>query len=227
MNLKPLVAAAERAIAVRGTVMVTVRGDDRLWAAICVAVDGSIELRVGEPARGWRYWRPAPGEAWLRGHGFVHVIDAWSALAPHDAGTWACAELLATALRDGLDAPDGAELVEALVHPGLIGDLEAPEPTAPHVEHLRHALLSLVERGSGKMDVQGGSPACTWAWVFVEDGELLLEPEPVETDLEYPWNWTVTLDGVDPVREADRLTAVLHDEIGRSPNEPLFIGFMD
>jgi hypothetical protein len=218
MDLRPLVDAGERAIALRGTVMVTVRGDDRRWCAICVAVDGTIELRVGEPRR---------GETWLRDHGFFHIIDAWAAPAPRGATPWLCAELLASALREGLGAPDGAELVEALVHPGLIGDSEAPAPTAPHVEHLRYALRALAERGRGKVGIDGGSPTSAWAMVFAEDGELTMSPEPIEIDLEYPWDWTVSLHDADTNREAEKLAAVLHDEIGRSPHDPLFISFMD
>jgi hypothetical protein len=164
VNVDALVAAAERAIALGGAVMLSLRGDDHRWCAICAAVDGSIELRVGEPSRSWRRWRPAAGEAWLRDHGFVHVIDAWAAPAVAGASTRVYAELLASALRDGLGTPDDRELVEVLLHPGVMGDAEPP-PSAPHAEHIRYAVTALAAHGRGKLDIQGGRPAATWAWV--------------------------------------------------------------
>jgi hypothetical protein len=207
--------------------MLSLRGDDRCWCAICVAVDGAIELRVGEPLRGWRRWRPAAGEAWLRAHGFVHVVDAWAAPAPRGASTRMCAEVLWSALREGLGAPEDAELVELLVHPGLIGDREAPEPTAPHADHIRYTLTALAERRRGKVSIEGGRPAATWAWVFVVNGMLALSPEAADGRADYSRDWTVSLDKADVGAEADRLTALLHDDLGRSASDPLFVTFMD
>jgi hypothetical protein len=207
--------------------MLALRGDDRRWCAICAAVDGSIELRVGEPARGWRRWRPAAGEAWLRDHGFVRVIDAWAAPAPLGASPRINAEMLASALRDGLRAPEDGELVEVLVHPGLIGDTQPPPATAPHADHIRYALAALAERGRGKVDIQGGRPAATWAWVFVLDGTLALSPEPVGDQVDYSRDWTVNLHEADLSTEADKLTTLLHDDPGRHRSDPLFICFMD
>jgi hypothetical protein len=227
VNLAGLVEGAERAIALRGAVMLSVRGDDRCWCAICVAVDGSIELRVGEPSRGWRRWRPATGAAWLRDHGFVHVLDAWAAPAPHGVGTRWCAEVLSSALREGLGAPEDGEVVEVLVHPGLIGDTEAPAPTAAHVEHVRYALTVLTEHRRGKVSIEGGRPATTWAWAFAQDRRLALSPEPVDDHAEYSRDWTVSFEDVDVGAEADKLTVVLYDDLGRSPGDPLFVSFMD
>jgi len=188
VNLGALVDAGERAIKLRGTVMLSLRGDERCWCAICVAVDGSVELRVGMPSRGWHRRRPADGEAWLRNHGFVHVIDAWAAPA-RGAGPQRCAELLSSALRDRLGAPD-VELAEVLVHPGLIGDIDAPAPTAPHAENLRYTLRALANRQRGKVCIQGGRPAQCWAWVFAIDGTLALSPEP-DDRADYRRDWTV------------------------------------
>jgi hypothetical protein len=227
VNVAALVDAGERAIRLRGTVMLSLRGNDRCWCAICAAVDGSIELRVGEPARGWRRWRPAAGEAWLRDHGFEHVIDAWAAPAPIGASSRICAEVLASALREGLGAPEDGELVEVLVHPGLIGDTHPPAVTAPHADHIRYALTALAERGRGKMGIQGGRPAATWAWVFVRDGALALSPEPVDDRVDYSRDWTVSPHQADLSTEADKLTRLLHDDPGRNPSDPLFICFMD
>jgi hypothetical protein len=133
---------------------------------------------------------------------------------------------LSSALREGLRAPEDGELVEVLLHPGLIGDIEAPSPTAPHAEHLRYALRALAERERGKVDIQGGRPAQTWAWVFADDGTLTLSPEPADDSTGYRHDWTVSLRDLDPRREADKLTAMLHDDLGRDPDDPLFISFM-
>lgn len=227
MNLDALVDAGERAIELRGTVMLCLRGDQRRWCAFGVAVDGSIELLVGEPSRGWRRWRPAAGEAWLRDHGFVHIIDAWAAPAPRGSSTRMCAELLSSALREGLGVPEDGELIEVLTHPGLMGDEEPPAPTAPHAEHIRYALRALTKRRRGKMCIQGGRPAATWAWAFAVDGTLHLSPEPVDDHTDYRRDWTASVHDSDVSAEADKLTALLHDDLGRNPSEPLFVSFMD
>jgi hypothetical protein len=218
--------ATERAIAVRGTVMLAPPGDERRWCAICAAVDGSVELRVGEPSRGWWRRSEAPGEAWLREHDFVHVVDAWAQPAPRDASPYLCADILATALQQAFGAPPDGALAEVLVHPGMLGDVPPPAPDAPHADHIRYAVSALAARGSGKADIQGGRPAATWAWLFAGDGELNLSPEPLEWPPDYDArDWTVPLDA-DLAAEADKLTAILHDDLGRSPGEPLFISFM-
>ena len=113
------------------------------------------------------------------------------------------------------------------MHPGLIGDTPAPVPTAPHVDHIRYALTALAERGRGKMDIRGGRPAATWAWVFTLDGALAVSPEPVDDTADYRRDWTVSLDEADLSAEADKLTRLLHDDRGRSAHDPLFICFMD
>ena len=75
----------------RGTVVVGVAGREDLWCAVCTAVDGSVELRVGPvPRRGLLRRRAPGGEAWLREHGFVPVVDAWSFPAT-GAGDESCA----------------------------------------------------------------------------------------------------------------------------------------
>jgi hypothetical protein len=137
------------------------------------------------------------------------------------------AELLASALRDGLGAPHDGELVEVLHHPGLIGDGEPPPPSAPHADHIRYAVTALAARGRGKLDIQGGRPAATWAWVFAAEGELELSPEPLDLRGDYSRDWTVSLDDCDAGAEADKLTALIHDERGRHPGDPLFVSFME
>lgn len=132
---------------------------------------------VAEPSQGWRRRRAAAGEAWLRDHGFVHVVDAWAAPAPRGAGTRECADVLSCALRNGLGAVEDGELVEVLMHPGVIGDGPMPAPTAPHAEHIRYALGALAARRRGKVSIEGGRPAATWAWVFAVDGTMELSPD--------------------------------------------------
>src|SRR3954468_16991822 len=70
--------AVQRAIEVRETVMLAVDGNPCQWCAVCSAVDGSLELRVGEPGSLSRRGERRRGESWLREHGFVHVVDAWA-----------------------------------------------------------------------------------------------------------------------------------------------------
>jgi hypothetical protein len=227
VNVDALVDAAERAIALRGTVMLAVRGDEDRWCAVCAAVDGSVELRVAEPDRGWRSRRAAPGEAWLREHGFVPVIDAWAAPGTDGASPYVYAETLSAALREGLGAPEDGELIEVLVHPGLVGDTPAPPASAPHGEHIRYALTALAERRRSKVCIQGGRPAATWAWLFAADGELTLSPEPADGSTDYREEWAVDLETADLGAEADELTKQLHEGRGRNPGDPLFVSFID
>lgn len=208
--------------------MLASRDDERRWCAFCVAVDGSIELRVGEPSRGWRRWRPPDGEAWLRDHGFTHRVDAWSLPAPRSATPRLCAELVSSALREGLAMPEDGELVDVLTHPGVLGVLPPPAPTAPHSDHVRYLLSALAANGRGKADIEGGRPATTWAWIFVVNGDSLeISPQPLDDSADLSRDWTVSLHDPDLDAHADRLTAILHDELGRRADEPLFISFMD
>ena len=66
------VAEARR---IRGSVNLE-PADSRRWSAIVAAVDGSLEVRVGEPPR--RLLRRAgEGQRWLEAHGFVKSFDCW------------------------------------------------------------------------------------------------------------------------------------------------------
>jgi hypothetical protein len=227
MTVDLLADAVVRALDVRGTVMFGVPRDPSLWCAVFAAVDGSLELRVGEPKRGWRSWRPTDGETWLRDRGFVHGLDAWSLPVPHGSGPRMCAETMWAALEHGLGVRRDTVLNEVLVHPGVIGEVPPPPPDAPHRDHIRAALRSLALRRHGKFDISGGRPAKTWGFVFVDGEELELSPEPLVMDPEYPYDWRVPLSEPDAVAAADRMVAVIYDEIGRDPHAPLFIAFMD
>ena len=202
--------------------MLAVRDNERQWCAACAAVDGSLELRVGEPGSVWRRRKRHRGEAWLRDHGFIHVIDAWVKPVARASSAWSCAQELDHALREGLAAPAGLDLVEVLVYPGMIGRADPPPPNASHAEHIRFALVALAQRGRGKLSIEGGRPASTWAWAFIIDGALVLSPESPNDDDE----WDVSLAQEEVARAADRLTELLHDQFGRDPQAPLFISCM-
>jgi hypothetical protein len=167
-----LAQAADEALELRGTVMLEVDGDQHRWCAVCASAQGDVELRVGEPRRGLRAWRPGAGEQWLADHGFVHVLDAWA--QPILAGTSAatCAGILDEALAHGLGAPADASLVRTLVQPGVLDPARAPAPQAPAADHLTAALASLIAAGRGKAWFGSGRPEQTWCWAFVAgDGD--------------------------------------------------------
>jgi hypothetical protein len=211
--------AVKRAVELRGTVMLAARENERQWCAVCAAVDGSLELRVGEPGSVWRRRERHRGEAWLRDHGFVQVIDAWAKPVRCGTSPRSCARTEA-ALREGLAAPEGADFVEALVHPGAIGSAEPPPPEASHAEHIRFALVALARRRDGKLSIEGGRPASTWGWAFAMDDELILSPESPDHE------WRVPLTDEDAADAAVRLTDVLHKQPGRDRHGSLFISFM-
>ena len=214
--------AVTRALQLRGTVMLAVRENRRRWCAVCAAVDGSLELRVGEPGSVWRRRERRRGEAWLRDHGFVHVVDAWAKPVARGTHARSCAEMLDHALREGLGAGATADLVEVLVHPGPSAQAAPPAPGASHAEHIRFALAALARHGRGKLVIEGGRPASTWAWAFVIDDQLVLSPESADDGDE----WKVPLAEQDVAGAASRLTELLHGELGRDRHAPLFISCM-
>jgi hypothetical protein len=94
MSVAHIERAVQRAIELRGVVMLAARENDRQWCAVCAAVDGSLELRVGEPSGGWRRREKRTREAWLRDHGFIQVVDAWTKPVTSASSTWSCAQML-------------------------------------------------------------------------------------------------------------------------------------
>jgi hypothetical protein len=214
--------AVHRAVELRGTVMLAVPDNDRQWCAVGVAVDGSLELRVGKPGGVLGGHARRTGTAWLRDHGFDKVIDAWAKPVTRGTSAWSCAQMLDHAMREGLAVPAGADLVEVLVHPGVIDRSDPPPPEASHAEHIRFALLALAHHGRGKLVIEGGRPASAWAWAFVIDDELILSPESNDNDDE----WKVPTADEDVADAADRLTDVLYTGAGRDPRAPLFISCM-
>ena len=226
MDMVALRDAVQRALALRGTVMLSVRDDGDRWCAVCAAVDGSFELRVAEPPRGWRRWRAPAGDQWLRDHDFVHVLDAWSAPAPARATPRWCAEALAAALNHSQGVARDAAMVQVLEYPGTLGDAEPPPPEAPHSEHVRHVLRSLATHRRGKVSFEGGRPASTWAWAFVVGDGLVLSPEPEDASTQGEPEWTVPLRDEQVIEAADRLTTLMHHDHGRKPTDPLFISMI-
>ncbi len=200
--------------------MLQVRDSADKWCAVSAGVDGSLELRVAEPGSAWRRRQRRTGEDWLRDHGFHHVIDAWA--MPAAAGTTGrtCAAVLKHALEQALAAPAGSDLVEALVHPGVIGSSAPPPGEASHADHIRFAIASLAAARRGKLAIEGGKPASAWAWVFVGDDELVLSPEDHEAE------WTVPLTDAGVTTGTDRLIELLYIQLARDMSAPLFISFM-
>ena len=225
VNVGAVQRAIDKAVTLRGTVMLTVRGSERQWCAVCAAVDGSIELRVGEPGSGWRHRGRRRGQAWLEDHGFVEIIDAWAKPTTYES-RWVCAELLVEALREALGASEDAELTELLVHPGYIAGTRPPAPDAPAEEHIEHALISLSRNGDSHISIGGGRPESLWAGASVSDGELLLSPEPLDIAQEYEFAWVVPLDETAVRAAARRLSTTVFDEFGRDRDGPLFISCM-
>ena len=212
------VAEARRA---RGTVMLAAGGGEARWCAVCAAVDGRVELRVGEPVSGWLRRKGRAQEEWLADHGFVHVIDAW-ALPASDPTDEAGAAALAEALEHGLGVERGEPLHRVLIHPGRLTE-DLPPADAPHGDHIAGALRDLATAGRGRVDFSGGRPARLWAIVWVLDDEraLLVESElagdPGSSD---EWREPLSLDG------AGSAARELAGRIG-APAEPLFIAFID
>ncbi len=216
-------AAVEEARRVRGTVMLVVEGQAQLWCAACGAVDGSVQLRIGEPRRGWKRWRRSDGEVWLEEHGFIHIIDAWTLPVSSATGDWACAGLLADALSNALGVGRDVQLQRELVHPGALVHELAPDG-APHEEHIAAALRSLViAGGNARASFDGGQDLWAWAWVI--DDHLLIEYEAPRDEREED-TWKVPLTREDAESAAHELVRRIQAERPDAADQPLLIGLM-
>jgi hypothetical protein len=151
-----LTRAVEHALECRGTVTVQVTGRDRQWCAACASVRGDLELRVGEPRRGWRRWRLTAGEEWLVAHDFVPIVDAWARALDWNAGEAQCAALLDEVLDRALDVDGHASLEQTLVHPGVAEGVEKPPADAHDEDHIAAALFGVVRAGRGVASIATG-----------------------------------------------------------------------
>lgn len=178
--------------------MYAVEGHEDQWCAACSAVDGAVELRVGEPpGRGLLRRRDAGAEAWLRDHGFTAIVDAWALPALATTSDAQCAATLEAALTGALRADPAGRLEHVLTHPGLVEGVEAPAPDAPLEQHLAAAFGGLVRAGAGRYSIDSGRPGALRAWVWALGGELLVEREVPGTEDGESWREPLTPEGAD------------------------------
>ena len=221
-----LAGAVEEALALRGTVVLEAADDARHWCAVCASVQGDLEVRVAEPPRGWRRWKPGPGEAWLADHEFRHRIDAWSRpLRPH-VGAGECAAVLDEALARGLDLPSTATLRRSLVVPATPPGSRVPPPDADYAEHFTAALRGLVAAGDGSVHVECDRPARPLAWAWFFDGALTVDVEARDgpgTDVQLG-RYAPSAGGC--TEAAGALAARLERDFACAQPVPLFLGWL-
>ena len=207
--------------------MYAVEGQEDRWCAACAAFDGSMELRVGEPpTRGLRRRPDADAESWLRSHGFTAVLDAWAMPVPAATSDEQCASTLEAALAGALRAEPGAPLEHVLTHPGVLEGVEAPPPKASLEQHLAAAFRGLVRAGDGRYHIDSGRPGTLRAWVWVDDGELLVErelPGVPDTPGE-SWREPLTPEGADAA--AAELARREREDRPGADAEPWLLGYI-
>ena len=205
MTLRDAVEEARRE---GGTVMLAADPRDQRWCAVSVAIDGSIELSVGDPPKGRLGRRPRAQESWLRDHGFARVPDAW--VLPVSAGTSAdqCAGTLSSALAEAHGVGAEEPLHRVLTQPG------APSVAA--------ALRDLAAAGHGRVDISGGRPSRLWAMVWALDGALRVECELAgrEGSRDDVWEEPLSLEGADAATQ--KLTARMPEA-----DQPVFIAYVE
>lgn len=210
--------AIEKALAVRGAVMLESTEDERHWCVAVGATDGRLEVRVGEPRK--RLWRRSDGDRWLEDHGFIHRIDAWSLPVAAWMSPETCAQTLVAALTDALGWT-GEPLYERLVHPGFAGE-DPPPPDAPHEAHIAAAARALIGTQEGRADIEGGVPAAPRAWMWAEPDQatLLVEYDHDEDE------WRVPLTAAGAEAAARELARRLAADFPDFHTAPLFIGLI-
>lgn len=206
--------------------MLAVEGRDELWCAACAAVDGSVELRVGEPRRrGLLRRRDADGEAWLREHGFTTIPDARARPEPV-LGDHACADTLAAALEHGLGADPAAPLRHVLTQPGIIEGSDPPPADAPLEAHLAAALRGLARAGRGRFHVDSGRPAELRAVVWALDGELIVEREVPGVAGSPGESWREPLTPEGAAAAADELARRIRAERPGADDDPWLLAYI-
>jgi hypothetical protein len=219
-----IAGAVVEARRVRGTVQLQVDGRPRQWCVAEAAADGRVELRVAEPRRGIRRWRPTAGERWLADHGFVHVIDAWAKPAPASADAAACARMLAEALRAGVGAQPDAMLERLLVYPGVLGG-DVPPPGAPYEDHIAAGLRCLIPFPGSRASINGGTPSSLWGWVWArhERDAFVAEPERLGERFTEDDSWEAPMSADGARRVARELMRRVDDDLPSARSQPLFV----
>ena len=159
--------------------------------------------------------------------GFTLRIDAWSRPEP-TLGDDACAALLAAALEHAHGADPSTPLRHQLTHPGVIEGAEAPPHDAPLEQHLAAAFRGLVAAGdaSGRYTIDSGRPGELRAWVWADDGELVIErevPGVAETPGE-SWREPLTPEGADTA--AAELARRERADRPSADDEPWLLGYI-
>ena len=212
------VAEARR---IRGSVNLE-PADSRRWSAIVAAVDGSLEVRVGEPPR--RLLRRAgEGQRWLEAHGFVKSFDCW--VLPLTASTTdaAAAARWSEALA-GAHGLDPSEVRPSYVGRG-VSESDVPAASAPHAEHLTAALHAVVRGEFNRMNVFGGRPSALWAWVWdvVDEPGLRVERQHRDDPDHEIDNWHIERSHAGCVDGAEQLLRQIESDWPDARTVPLFI----
>ena len=220
--------ATHRALEVRGVVMLEVPEDPKRWCAVCASVQGDLEVRVGEPPRGWRSWKPSAGERWLEENGWTHGVDAWMRGLPAGAGALEVSRIVGAALESALGVPAATPLRQVLVHPGVLPGIAAPPPDAEYADHLTAAFAGLARNRRGSAHIECGVIGSPVSWVFVIEDTLLVEvaaPSLVPEDEYELGNFELSDAGA--AEAARRLSDRLVRDFDCSGNMPLFIAIVE
>ena len=221
-----LVDATVEALALRGSVMLQAGGEARHWCAVCASVQGDLEVRIAEPRRGWRAWTPSAGERWLGDNGFTHRIDAWARPLRREISPRECAAILDDALSNALGLPDDATVQRCLVQPAAPDVAISPPADASYAEHLAAALTGLLRAGQGNVHVECGRPARPLAWIWLIEGELIVEIEARDapgTDVEAG---RFAASATAASETAALLSTRLQADFGCAQPDPLFIALV-
>jgi hypothetical protein len=201
---------------------VVVGPQDGPWGAVVAAVDGSLEVRVSPPRK--RFWqRETDASRWLREHDFVFGVDAWHAPLPAATPDEDAAQLLAAALEAAHGAQEPTRTFEAR---GVHED-DRPAPGAAHEVHVAAALRTLVDGRQRGAIFGGGRPEVLWAYVWADEGELLVEREERGNRESGTDVWRAPLTNVGCESAANELLRRTRADWPDADAVPLFIQLLD